>query len=258
MYIFKSNFKGNLQMQLPITGDLIKPCNTSCSFCFLNYADLLSNNYLFNDFKPKQVGDIIKNINHKVRTFEKGEIIYHHGDEVNNLILLVKGSVIGEIMGFEGKVLRIEELKAPDSIGSSFIYGNNNTIPFDIVAKTFVKALVISKSDLLKTFMSNEKLLSNYLNILTNSAQCQTKRLKLLGLNTLKGKVAYYILECAEEIKSDIFKLDKTQNDLAELFGVARPSIGRIFKELDDENIIETKGKHISIINKTELQTHLK
>lgn len=245
-------------MNLTLSAEIIKPCNDSCSFCFLNYADLISSNYLFNSFKPKQVGDMIMAIKHKVKTFEKGEIIYHNGTEVDTLHIIVKGRVVGEIMGFEGKVLRVEELKAPDAIASAFIYGNDCTIPYDVIAKEFVKTLTVSKRDLLKLFMSNEKLLSNYLNILTNRAQCQTKRLKLLGLNTLKGKVAYYILECAQEAKTDTFKLEKTQNDLAELFGVARPSIGRIFKELDDSFVIEAKGKQITIVNEDALNKLLK
>lgn len=241
-----------------ISGELIKPCNSTCSFCFFNYADLISTNYLFNGFKPKQVGELIKSTSHKVKTYEKGEIILHNGDEIENLYLIVKGVAVGEIMGYEGKVLRIEELKAPDAIGCAFIYGNDNTIPYDVVAKDYVKVLVITKEDILKLCMNNEKLLRNYLNILTNRAQCQTKRLKLLGLNTLKGKIAYYILECAEENKSNVFKLIQTQNDLAELFGVARQSISRVFKELDDDLILEAKGKQITIINKNELKKLLK
>ena len=245
-------------MKLTYTEDIIKPCNNSCSFCFFNYADLISSNYLFNGFKPKQTGDFIKSIKHKVKTFEKGEIIMHNGDKIETLFILVRGTAVGEIMGFDGKILRIEDLRAPDAIGCAFIYGNDNKIPYDVIAKENVKALAVSKTDLLKTFMTNEKLLSNFLNILTNRAQCQTNRLKLLGLNTLKGKVAYYILECSTKCGSNKLKIDKTQNDLAELFGVARPSIGRIFKELDNNCIIEAKGKQISIINKTALQELLK
>lgn len=245
-------------MEFPITTHLIKPCNDTCNFCFLNFADTLSNNYLFNGLKTSQVSELIKSIKHKVRTFEKDELIFHTGDEVDYLHIIVKGIAVGEVMDFEGKVLRIEELKAPDAIGGSYIYGKNNTMPYDVVAKQALKTLVISKHDLLNSLMNNKQLLTNYLNILTDKAQCQTKRIKLLGLNSLKGKVAYFLLECAEDYKSDFFKLEKTQTDLAELFGVARPSISRTFKDLDDDNIIEIKGKQITLINKTKLQSLLK
>lgn len=245
-------------INIPLTEELIKPCNDTCSFCFLNYADLISNNYIFNDFKPKEVGNIIKHINHKVKIYDKGEIIIHNGDEIDNLLIIVKGSAVGEIMGFEGKILRVEELQAPDAIGCAFIYGKTNKIPYDVIAKEKLKALVIPKKDLLNLFMKNEKLLVNFFNVLTNRAHKQSNRLKILGLNTLKGKVAYHLLECAKENNSNSYKLCKTQNDLAEMFGVARPSIGRIFKELDDSCIIESKGKQITILDNNRLKELLK
>ena len=248
-----------LKVSLPIIEELITPCvNSNCKFCFFNYADSVSNNYIFHGLKPKEVCHLIKDIEHQIKTWDKGDIILHSGDDLKHFYILVKGTAVGEIMGFDGKVLRIEELRATDTIGSAFIYGNNSKIPYDVVATEFVRALVIKKDILLRYFMGDERLLNNYFNVVTNWAQNQSKRLKLLGLNTLKGKVAYFFLECAKNQNCNSYKLDKTQIELAEMFGVARPSIGRVIKELDDSRIIESKGKMITIIDEKALKKLLK
>jgi CRP-like cAMP-binding protein len=44
-----------------------------------------------------------------------------------------------------------------------------------------------------------------------------------------------------------------TQNDLAEYFGVARPSIARVIGELETEGIIITKGKTLKMLDKKRL-----
>ncbi len=44
-----------------------------------------------------------------------------------------------------------------------------------------------------------------------------------------------------------------TQNDLADFFGVARPSVGRALGEMEEEGIIEARGKNIRIIDKKRL-----
>ncbi len=247
-----------MQQYILANKELIEPCNDSCSFCFLNYADLISENYLFNGFKPKVVGDIIKKTNHKVKTFEKDEIIVHHGERINCLYIIVKGIVVGESMGYEGKILRIEELKAPDAIASSFIYGKDNSIPFDYIAKEFTKTLIIQKADLMGLFMSNEKLLTNYFNIISCRAQTQSHKLKMLGLNTLKGKIAQHLIDISKQNDSLSFIMNKTQNDLSEMFGVARPYISRVFKELDEKKIIRAKGKNVTIENMNALVDLLK
>ena len=44
--------------------------------------------------------------------------------------------------------------------------------------------------------------------------------------------------------------MDKTQNELAEFFGVARPSIGRALSELEESGLIEVNRKAITILDK--------
>jgi Mn-dependent DtxR family transcriptional regulator len=41
-----------------------------------------------------------------------------------------------------------------------------------------------------------------------------------------------------------------TQNDLADFFGVARPSVARALRELKDDGYLLKSGKHIKILNK--------
>jgi CRP-like cAMP-binding protein len=73
-----------------------------------------------------------------------------------------------------------------------------------------------------------------------------------LNFKTIRGKFAQYVLQAAGSDKSEI-KLGMTQNDLAEYFGVARPSIARVIGELETEGIISTKGKSLKILDKKRL-----
>lgn len=236
----------------------IEPCNTHCAFCFLNYADILQTNYLFRNLSLKEIGDIIKKIRHQVREFDKGEVAAYSGDEYNYLMIIVKGSVVGEMMDFEGKILRIEHLKAPDTIASSFIFGDNNKLPVNVVAMEPTRVLLISRNDLLTLFGINPIVLRNYLDIMANRAQHLSKQIKLLGLHTIKGKLAHYLLEQMKSHQKDQFTLPHTQNELAEMFGVIRPSVARTIRELNDEGIIRAKGKNITIINRKQLSMLLK
>jgi len=47
-----------------------------------------------------------------------------------------------------------------------------------------------------------------------------------------------------------LVRLDKTQNDLADFFGSARPSVARALKEMEEEGYLEAKGKNIRIFDK--------
>ena len=55
-----------------------------------------------------------------------------------------------------------------------------------------------------------------------------------------------------------IVKLDMTQNDLADFFGVARPSVARALGDLEEEGFIEARGKNIKILDREGLRILLK
>ena len=177
----------------------IEPCNRNCSFCFLNYADVLENNYLFRNLSPEEIGMLIKNIHHRVKTCNKGDLIASSGEEYQNLLIIVKGAVVSEMIDFEGRIIRIEELRAPDTIASAFIFGDNNELPVNISAQEETKLLIIPRNELLHLLKKNEIVLQNFLNIMANRTQHLSQKIRLLGMQSIKGKIAYYLLDIVKK-----------------------------------------------------------
>lgn len=70
-----------------------------------------------------------------------------------------------------------------------------------------------------------------------------SERIKLMSIKTIKGKLAHYILKRTHKLE---FTIERNQKQLAEYFGVARPSLARSLSEMIDSGIIEfhkNKGK---------------
>lgn len=238
--------------------DWIEPCNDQCHFCFLNYTDILAENYLFRNLAKKEIGEIIRNVHHQVKKCKKGDVIALEGDSYDQLIIIVKGSVVGEMMDFEGRVLRVEQRSAPETVATAFIFGKNNRLPVTITAMEETRLLLIPREDLVQLFAKNATVLNNFLDIMANRAQFLSRQLKLLGLNSIKGKIAHYLLEQVKKQGSDSIRMMHTQNELSEMFGVARPSIARALKEMNKEKYILARGKNVQIINKSILSSFLK
>ena len=127
----------------------IPTCNQICSFCFLNYTNLLSNNFLFRNLTHCEIGNTIQNVKHLSKSYKTGEIIAFAGDNYEKLIIIVKGCVSCEVSDFEGKVLQLETISAPDTIAPSNIFGDNNVLHHNITAKEDCKLLFINKESIL-------------------------------------------------------------------------------------------------------------
>jgi CRP-like cAMP-binding protein len=112
-----------------------------------------------------------------------------------------------------------------------------------------VELLLIDKPEFLKLLQNNNTVLVNFLNLVSNRSQFLSEKIRFLTFKTIKGKLAHYILQKAGKDVTSIV-MDKTQNEMAEFFGVARPSIGRALSELEEAGLIEVNRKKILILDK--------
>jgi len=210
---------------------------------------LLSDSPLFKGMIPAEVEDILALVPYHVRKFQSGSMISQSGETVESLIIVMSGIVKGEMVDYAGRVIKIEDITAPGALASAFIFGNKNRFPVNVIAISEGELLMIGKSDFLRLLMKYDKILLNYLDMISSRSQFLSEKIKFLNFKTIKGKLAFYILQ-KSGMKSSLITLGMTQSDLADFFGVARPSIARALGELEDEGYIEAKGKSIKIIDK--------
>lgn len=241
-----------------LNDNAIKPCNDKCNFCFLNYVDALKSSYIFKGLKPESISNIIKTVHHQAKTYQKGELIASSGETCNSLRIIVKGTVVGEMMDFQGKSLQIEKLHAPETIASAFLFGDNNNFPVDVIALEETKLLLFQRQDMMNLFCKNELILRNFLDIISNRTQQLTKKIKILGLQSIRGKIAHYLLEQMRRVGNTEFVINNSQSELANMFGVSRPSLARVIREMHNEGIIEANGKNFNIVDKKALSGLLK
>jgi CRP-like cAMP-binding protein len=95
-------------------------------------------------------------------------------------------------------------------------------------------------------------MLRNYLNSISSRAQFLSQKLHFLSFKTIKGKVAHFLLQEAGD-KFHSIELKNTQQQLADLFGVTRPSLARVFGEMQKDGLIGISNKTITLLNKKAL-----
>ena len=220
--------------------------------------NIISNSPFFRGLNPQEVESILKKISHSVKSFSKGQTIAQRDEEVKNLCIVVSGSVKGEMVDFSGKILKIEEMNAPHPIAHAFLFGERNRYPVDVIAIEDCQILFIPKPEVVRMLQHSDVILKNYLNAISNRAQFLSNKLWFLSFRTIKEKVAHYLLNLARSESKTTIILPKTHQELAEFFGVTRPSLARDFAEMQDEGIITVDRREVNIVNKSKLLEMIK
>lgn len=192
----------------------------------------------------------------QMKSYKKDDVLAIQGDEVNRLMILLSGSVRGEMTDFSGHIIKIEDVAAPKPLAGAFLFGNENLFPVDVLANEPVKVLVIYREEFLKLLRMNETIQMNYLNLVGSKAQFLSKKIKFLSFKTIKGKIAHYLIGLKQDADGYI-RIPSSQQELADLFGVARPSVARTLGEMEDEGLISAQCKMVKILNKPGLLKYL-
>lgn len=214
----------------------------------MNY-EILSHSPIFRGVDADSIRQVFQSINFRVRKYRAGSVIAISGEEVTSLHIVLSGLVKGEMVDYTGRTLKIEDIGAPRALAPAFLFGSGNRFPVNVTAVTESEILVIDKNDFVKMLSDNTILLTNYLVTISNRSQFLSDKIKFFTFKTIKGKLAHYILEKAGDRLAS-FRFSRTQQELADFFGVARQSLSRALKEMEIEGLIIANGKDLTILDK--------
>jgi CRP-like cAMP-binding protein len=217
----------------------------------MNYS-LLADAPLFKGMTSEAIQAILADVPFRVRKFQASSMLAQSGETVHALMIILSGIVKGEMVDYTGRVIKIEDIPAPGIVASAFLFGKRNRFPVNVSAISDGEMLLIEKPDFLRLLNNHDILLINFMDMISTRSQFLTEKIKFLNFKTIKEKLAFYILQKAGKEDFSI-TLDKTQNELGDFFGAARPSVARALHELEEKGYIKAKGKKITIIDKAGL-----
>jgi CRP/FNR family transcriptional regulator, dissimilatory nitrate respiration regulator len=211
---------------------------------------------LFKGIDPAEIEELLSGVRKKIKKFKSDSSVVMAGEPVSALMVIMAGTVKGEMVDYSGHVIKIEDIPAPGLLAPAFIFGSRNKFPVNVVAVTDTEIFVLEKPDFLKLLSKNEIILGNFLNLISDRSQFLSEKIKFLNFKTIKGKLAQLILQKAGATRN-VLSLDMTQNELADFFGVARPSIGRALGEMEEERVLNVKASQITILSRKKLAEYM-
>lgn len=215
-------------------------------------TEILCQSPIFRGISPTELQQLFSEIHFQVKTYQKYELITIAGEICDRLLIIQRGNVKAEMNDYSGKIIKIEDIEAPRPLATAFLFGKENRFPVTVSANTDVEIVSIPKPEFVKLLQTNSLILNNYLNAISTRAQFLSQKLKFLSFKTIKQKIAHYLLEMAGD-KLQTVEIQQSQEQLAEMFGVTRPSLARTLGEMNQEGLIESDRRHIKILDKNRM-----
>ena len=208
---------------------------------------------LFREVNENDITRLFEINKYNEKIYHKDAIIRFQGDEYNDLMIIADGEINAEIHNPDGKKIIIETLSKSDAVATGVLFASDNTLPVTVIANTDTKIILLPKKTVINFCQTNESFLLNYLQDEGDKIMFLAEKIRLFKFNSISQKIACHLISLSKKQGTDSVKLPYNREKLADLFGVARPSLSRGFSEFYDQGILEAEGKIIHILDKDEL-----
>ena len=218
---------------------------------------IIKKNQLFMGVSDDSIKNSLKEIKYYIKNYSKGEIIANEDDECRSLALILTGTIEIQRLYSNGKYIVLSRLVEGDVFGEALVFSKAKTYPATVIALSECKVLFINKDDVLKICSYEEKILENFISLLSDKVFILNSKIKSISFKSLRQKVINYILNEVKEQKSNSIILKNTKEEIASLLGIPRPSLSRELVNLRDMNYIEFDRKIIKVLDIEGLEEEL-
>lgn len=202
----------------------------------------LSEISLFHHLEASEWQEIDKQL--ILKEFKKNEVLIRMGDRVQELYIIVEGSI--EICSYDmnGNKKLITVLEEGDLFAESVAFDQEAISPFDIMAIQRLKVIQLSRTTILNF---PRQVLANLIGILATKNTFLTHKLECINKNTVKERVYEVLNFYRIKQQSDCFTLPFNKTQLADYLCVNRSSLSREIHLMEKAGIITINRQEYSL-----------
>lgn len=208
---------------------------------------------LFKNLTKEEIDSFIKENKGLRKSLKKGEEVFSQGETPNYLFILEEGSVVVENISENGNRSIVNRFSKPGTVfGEVYLYLPERSYDYSCVCDVDSTILAIPKTALIMSGdnFKNSKVVNNMLLILSEKAFYLNQKLLIQSGKTLREKLSRFFLSNSKESS---LELEFNREELADFFGVTRPSISREIMNMKRDGLIDVVGNKV-ILNKEMLE----
>lgn len=214
---------------------------------------ILKDSPLFRGLDQQTIDTLLEHSSYATMTYDHDDCIAKRDTAYSGLMIILKGSVRGEVTDAAGRRRIIDNIAAPQLIAPAFLFGGYNRLPIDVVAnEDGTQIMTLHRGGLFEMMQDNTIVLSNFIDIISNRANFFSRKIYALSVLMLTEKVAALLLSSASAEEDTVpLEVEKMADEL----DITRNALEQTLAELAKKGYIELSATQIVIRNRKGLET---
>lgn len=215
----------------------------------MNFSD----NFLFENIRDGDFQRMMRCFSPRIESFRKNQIICDFGKSAGIVGIIREGTAITVRNGINGNRTILESLEEGDIFGEAFTVCQKLSDGIFVICEEDCQVMFMDYRNILHRCSSgcesHNKLLENFFCMLARRSVMLSRRVELLSRRTIREKILCYLgMESCSQ-KSEKIKLPMSLSNLSDYLCVDRSAMMRELKKLNEEGIIKSEKKTITILD---------
>ena len=177
--------------------------------------------------------------------------LIHANEQADTLYYIVKGSVVVLIKDPDGKEIILSYLNQGDFLGEIGLFEEEPSRTAWVRAKSPCEVAEISYKKFKQLVQVNPDILLKLSKQIASRLQTTSQKVGDLAFLDVAGRIAQTLLQLAKQPDAmthpDGMQIKITRQEIGQIVGCSRETVGRILKMLEEQNLIHAHGKTIVV-----------
>lgn len=220
---------------------------------------ILFDNQLFKHVAPEALSAVLKQEHCHSLRYKKGDTLVCEGAPCHAIGIVLSGRLAATQFTPAGESLVVQLFETNDVFALALMNEDKAVFPFSVVAYRPSEVLFIHFSCIETLLATNIQFNHNVISYLSMRMQSLKSKLQTLQHKDVRSRLITYLSDCMSQAGEPIFELPHSKTLIAEILGVARPSISRELHYMALDGLVQLHdSNHIEILQPRLFSTHKK
>lgn len=207
---------------------------------------------IFKGFSDEEISTVINDFHGLIKFYPKGDYVYLAGDIIENICVVMNGSVQMIKEDVLGEKTIIANLSEGDIFAGTNLGSVNKRSLANYISSSDSELLLLPVEKILysteKIVPYKIKLMRNVLGLLADINTKLIRKSEILSRKTLRGKITSYLQFEAEESGAEQFEIPFNRTDLANYLDADRSALTRELSRMQAEGLLEYNKNTFKLI----------
>ena len=212
----------------------------------------LSQTPLFRGTTPRQVEEMLACLGARQRCFSKGEIIYHVGDVVTALGMVLSGSVLIETDDLWGNTTVLDSVGPGHIFAETYACTQHEPMMVQVEAAEEVTVLFLNIDRVLRMCSQacahHNQLVGNLLSISAQKNLNLSRKIFHTSSKSIRGRLLSYLSDQAVRRGSRSFSIPFNRQQLADYLNVDRSALSNELGKMGKEGLLRVKKNRFELL----------